>query len=596
MLIYELEERKFEELVDPTILPIRKLAEFTGKTQREIYIDLAVTYNKASKEKTLHIDRNGIFFNTEFAEINIFESADLFSKYNYYLRFLLNENFVPMNNKTMKEDEKMDIKNKVFNVINELSKGNEEWLDLADVGNAIKTAGIDFKELGFEKLRLFLEQYSDVLEFSATHDECKPPVYYVKVKNEIDYDDFYPQKQICKNYAFLPESLKDVTYIYDNLYRLNEFVNGTNQMPDEAILNRLEEGYILAKQQDRFTEYEGAYAFDTGLTTKNGEIIEASVKPNIIGRETKGWVLNYVGFKSKNTIMTDIHSSLYSFADMGSDFLNDVENLAIKEKWSSTQESEKKDILFNYLNYTFYKLQKENKICVDEEEGFAAFNTGLATEDYQDIYMCFKTGGGKYKYLGVCTCDRGDKCWKMLIKCFSELPKPASFIEKKEDIVYDMDKKLSVDATHIILDNINRLPIEFLYENLSNLNEALRKLEELKKEVCDDRQIYRELSEIIQNSPDVMNDLMKNIQTVADKTVRMLRWNYRLAIPSYYPKADKMNILIPMYFLGNGKPQAALVVEQQKSGNYIGHTLLTMKQAYLNARLISSQESSWLTV
>ncbi len=597
MLIYELEEREFGDLVDPAILPIRKLSELTGKTPYEVYVNLAVAYDRATKENKVHIDRNGIFFKTDFAEINIFESIDPFSNYDYYLRFSLNENFTPINKNSMKEDEKMEIKNKVLNVINELSNENYEWLDLADVGNRFRLEGIDYKDYGFDRFRLFLEQFGDALEFMSTHDEGKTPVYYVRIKNEIDYDEnFYPQKQIGEKYNFLPESLNDITYIYDNLHRLNEYVNGINQMPDDELISKLEDGYSSARKTGSFTEYKGAYTFDTGLVTRNGENIEAAIKPNIKGSEAVGWVLNYVGYKNKNNVMNDIHSTLYAFADMSSSFLEDVERLAIKEKWSSSGEPDKKDILFNYLNYTLYKIKKENKLCEDKEEGFAAFNTGLATEDYQDIYMCFRTGGGKYKYLGVCTSDKGDKCWKTLVKCFSELPKPASFIERKGDIVYDMDKKLSIDATHIIVDNLNRLPMAFLFENLSCSKEALSVLEALKEGNCDYRSSYKRLSEIIENSPDIMNSFIKGIQEVADKTVKMMRWNYRLAIPSYYPKADKMNLLIPMDFLGDGKPQAALVVEQQKSGNYIGHTLLTMKQAYLNARLISSQESSWLTV
>ena len=55
-----------------------------------------------------------------------------------------------------------------------------------------------------------------------------------------------------------------------------------------------------------------------------------------------------------------------------------------------------------------------------------------------------------------------------------------------------------------------------------------------------------------------------------------------------------MSLLLPLDFTNSGNPQAALVVQLAESGVYIGHTILSMKHAYLDARLISSQESSWL--
>jgi Domain of unknown function (DUF3825) len=39
----------------------------------------------------------------------------------------------------------------------------------------------------------------------------------------------------------------------------------------------------------------------------------------------------------------------------------------------------------------------------------------------------------------------------------------------------------------------------------------------------------------------------------------------------------------------------ALVVRREPSGQYIGHTVLTMRQAYNNARLICKLDEHWLT-
>lgn len=47
-----------------------------------------------------------------------------------------------------------------------------------------------------------------------------------------------------------------------------------------------------------------------------------------------------------------------------------------------------------------------------------------------------------------------------------------------------------------------------------------------------------------------------------------------------------MSLLLPLDLTENEQPDVALVVELMESGAYIGQTILTMKMAYNNARLI----------
>lgn len=61
-----------------------------------------------------------------------------------------------------------------------------------------------------------------------------------------------------------------------------------------------------------------------------------------------------------------------------------------------------------------------------------------------------------------------------------------------------------------------------------------------------------------------------------------------------YPTTDQTSLLIPLCLREGSAPDVALVVSLRESGNYRG-TILTMHQAYLDARLICRPGEDWLT-
>ena len=56
-----------------------------------------------------------------------------------------------------------------------------------------------------------------------------------------------------------------------------------------------------------------------------------------------------------------------------------------------------------------------------------------------------------------------------------------------------------------------------------------------------------------------------------------------------------MNLLLPLNLTEDNIPDVALVVELQKSGNYQGQTIITMVQAYRDARLVCRPYIDWLS-
>lgn len=500
---YNEEIKSFNELIDPKSKPVHKLAKFIGVSPEEIYEKLCEAYDNALKNDELISDSSGIMFSAEFADILLSRNNDLTSKYDRYLNFTLNNEYI---------------------------------------NNLIREEGTGA--------------------------------------------------------CIIPNDLENVILPPTNLLRLNRFMCNVEEMPSDKIISQLKESYIECKRNNGLIPHEEGYNFSTGLKTYNGFPIIAGIKPVKTPEGRSNWLFNYVGYEisSSECQISDIEK----FAGISrSSCLADIEKIAREEKWFFRDEAEGCDILENFINYTFSKLKKEDKIAYSCDGRMAAINTGLADKYFNDIYMCFTKDDSdsqyEWKYMGVCTAT-GRKLGKMLISNFKSLPEPACYISRKEDMFYETDRKLFPDMDHILLDRIYRIPVEFLKKVLCDYPKALKLVEAA--EICDGSYVYtifEEIADYLREDDEAFDCLCSAFENVLSKTLKALRWDYRLAIPCYFPKRDIMSLLLPLDFTECGTPQAALVAELTPTGSYIGHTILTMKQAYINARLISRQDRSWLS-
>ena len=253
-----------------------------------------------------------------------------------------------------------------------------------------------------------------------------------------------------------------------------------------------------------------------------------------------------------------------------------------------------------YLKYTFLRLQHEGKILFNEDKTFAAFNTGLVTPHYDDIYACFEESdteehATKWRFLEFCTAG-GRGVGKRLVDAFNPLPQPPSYFEKKEDLLFDLEKELHTDYDHILLDNLSRLPLDFLQEECWGLGEALELLDKIRAEsdFVRRRKLYWELSDLVADTPRLFNRLRNRLDDAIQLARKQVRWNFKTAIPCYFPTRNVMSLMLPLALMEDGRADAALVVEQTRSGNYQGQTILTLRQAYIDGRLLCRPNSEWL--
>ncbi|MEI6480440.1 MAG: DUF3825 domain-containing protein [bacterium] len=236
-----------------------------------------------------------------------------------------------------------------------------------------------------------------------------------------------------------------------------------------------------------------------------------------------------------------------------------AETMSDKEPWDFSDSGEKKyAILKNYLDYYYRKLKEESKIFFTKDNQYCIFNTGLVTNNQEDIFAFFEanksTRTNSSPYYFKCFLKHSDP---LLLEKFGEsLPECANFFDKPELLILNPKYKIVPDIEHIITDNKTRFP-----SHLQNADNA---------------------------------ELRRQLKGAIDDVTKKVRTNYKIAIPQYYD--GKVQLLLPLCLTsGSPNPDLALVVSKVPGQEiYSAKTCLTLKMAYNNARLIVKPQSDWL--
>lgn len=294
----------------------------------------------------------------------------------------------------------------------------------------------------------------------------------------------------------------------------------------------------------------------------------------------------------------NIPHNLLQWAWMG-DFrqvISDLKSIALKERWYYKNQNPTYPfpILSKYLTYTFFRLSKENgKIKTNEQ--YAAFNTGLVNNLYEPIYALFEKnrvqGRQDWYFHEFCISGVG-KAGKILASNFNPLPERAQFFNNPAELIYDSNApEPQMNWNHIILDNVSRLPMEFLEENkpAGFLFRDTNSMNTIEK-----NQYYQSLAEAIENDSKKFRAIKNRFADSLSLALKRVQWNFKTAIPMYYPSNNKMSLLLPLSLIDDDVIDLALVAEKTQSGSYLGHTILPLAWAYSNARLITRPDSDWL--
>ncbi len=271
-------------------------------------------------------------------------------------------------------------------------------------------------------------------------------------------------------------------------------------------------------------------------------------------------------------------------------------------------------ILKSYLRYTFIRLQHEQKVITSANEQYRAFNTGLLDKLLRPIYALlspsFSTAQSSFQIpssqassyqapssqiqwnLSFCIPGEGST-GKMLVANFIELPVAANYLSDPSKVFYHLSAgPPEVDWHHIVKDNMERLPPAFLSQ-YAPANFTYRDTQTL---IGNEFHTYKKnFAEALDADPIAYRNIVSRLEEALSRTLLKTQINYKTAVPTYYPNINSIDLLLPICLVAEDIADCAIVARRSDSGKYIGHTILTMRQAYNNARLICKLDEHWLS-
>ena len=336
---------------------------------------------------------------------------------------------------------------------------------------------------------------------------------------------------------------------------------------------------------------------------------DSKLMPVVYVRECKSGTINHESNQKQEP-----GRLLYAWAFMGylPRTFKRLREMALEEDWGTVESNGRRyyptndkgeevyPILSNYLTYTFYKLYRERDkyIFISKDGANAVFNTGLVDRRYKPIYALFgknRTPSHDQEWYLIDFCIEGeDMPGKTLVAQFPQMPQRANYFSDVTDLLYDTRMDIPIlDDTHIIVERMERLPYEFVKNNAPR-NFDIQDISCMSEK--DRRDYYSRLKEAVKNDPISLRQITERVNSALKVSIERIKWNYKSAIPMYYPKRDKMGLFLPLCLVQDNKVDVALVVEKTASGRYQGATIYELGWAYKCARLICRPDSDWLTI
>ena len=238
-----------------------------------------------------------------------------------------------------------------------------------------------------------------------------------------------------------------------------------------------------------------------------------------------------------------------------------LSKMAQPEKWTykKIQNQDPYKILRNYIQFTYNRIDEENKFVVSSDGKYRCMNTGLLTVYNEEIIAIFAKNHiqGRQPWFFYGFFKETDK---FFTTNFSTLPLLADYCDNVKDLIYDNTLELKLRKEHIIDDNFAR----FIAAGYSN--------------------------------KELINVLLDSAKGTLEKK---LKRNFKLALPFYYHNTEtgecKIQLLAPLYF-PNAPVRLALVLNKIQSDAteyYEGVTVLPVEWAYMNSRLIVRPDEEW---
>lgn len=409
------------------------------------------------------------------------------------------------------------------------------------------------------------------------------------------------RREICKKLGIDSEtSDKDIKVLISNDYSLAREEN-------LVILDYVE----VEKDSGQKTIHFSFPLSKGGTRASNDPPIFVGLKPD--SSDDSKWFVEFAGIKGKG-----IHKIFQSqiYVDPDRDLFQELADIALKENWTY---SAKKDsplfILRSYFHFTYYIAWFRQLIKESDDGGMRLFNTGLVNYNYMPVFCVFSKANElypnidvpqKWAFNGFAVSGEGS-LGKQISKYIpnSELPPRVEYISNLEDLFLDTRADINCDYSHMLIDNVSRLPVE-LFLDSANRNE-IATVEEYVSLINSPSDYklglgYKKMADYLKNNERLLRTMATTMERAVSVAKSRATWNYKTAVPVYYASRNTISLLLPLTLVQHEidghtspRPDVALVVSKQPSGNYQGETIFTLDMAYLDSRLITRPDSDWLT-
>ncbi len=477
---------------------------------------------------------------------------------------------------------------------------------VAQAGNCLAGHGYHAKDLGYKGLNKMLEDMPDYVHFEQAHTEEGNPFWQMTLKPQ--------EKETAPAKGEYPDDIRAFAYLPGSTLEIFHEKAAHLLQPGETPLQLIDAAYRRAVTQKSIVKENDTCTFPTGLKNRAGEEISIFFARNTRKGDSRPWAMTRVyegkpnpeNFAPTPGERANPGDALEDFAVITNwtDALRVLADMALPEEWDFRDAPVKNYyILRQYLKYTFLRLKHENKVLINDEGTFAAFNTGLLTFHYEDIYACFEknrdpSSAIPWYFSSFCSeGSRGDG--QRITIYFDQPPQPASYITEVSDLLYDTRRRLAVNYDHILTDNIGRIPLSYLRNVCSRYPKAMAIIEKAEKYRPNTPAYNRHMRELsgFCDAPDnvyLSERIRSDFKRAIEKALKRIRWDYKTVVPIYYPAYNLLSLMIPLCLDSDLAADVALLVEKTESGNYLGHTILSLPMAYLDARLLCRPSSDWL--
>lgn len=343
-------------------------------------------------------------------------------------------------------------------------------------------------------------------------------------------------------------------------------------------------GVYVATLDDIIARLQGFYANNIGeITESDAKAIKTYSKPILLKGDNLDEILRYSrkyarGKDGMDKLKADIEATgkmkhTNVITSRVTEIYNDIYDiLLIKENWRSTN----RDRLHRYIRALLEKVKYEqemtdeisgNGYTLSRDRSKCVINTGLIDTYNNDIYIIDLTNKEKNvlnKKLTLYVSKSNLVELGFNKEDIAKLPKAIKFYKNKSELVFNADiDDFDLEATnrlyHIIQERRDRFP-----DNYRDTNCDI---------ICD------------------------KIKIAVSKAIRMSERDYRYVVPMFNIKENKIQYLMPLHLDKSlDEPPELVVVIGEYNGFYNIYTILTIDDAYDNARLLCRPDQSWLRI